>query len=274
MSDLNTILEKYKARSGDEQNFMDKHTDNVNVTDAPHGDTAKKVIDKMKKHDRKKTRQGLEPEEEEDMYESNEHLVDMIDVMIREYYEEDATPEEQELLDEMMSSAEGYQELVDMILISEDEDEDDDEEDDEDDEEDDDEVNEEVEQLDESFGAFTKKIMARFKGQFDYQDYHFELAKKLVADTVGSNSPQGKKILKQHEKLSILTKYDALRPELAREKLFKNIDLLYNDIKDAEHSVKFRKDWEAGAKATAERLAANIAKSEKRKQDIERAKKM
>ena len=133
---------------------------------------------------------------------------------------------------------------------------------------------EEVEQLDESFGAFTKKIMARFKGQFDYQDYHFELAKKLVADTVGSNSPQGKKILKQHEKLSILTKYDGLRPELAREKLFKNIDLLYNDIKDAEHSVKFRKDWEAGAKATAERLAANIAKSEKRKQDIERAKKM
>lgn len=135
------------------------------------------------------------------------------------------------------------------------------------------EINEEV-GLDESFGAFTKKIMARFKSQFDYQDYHFELAKKLVADTVGSNSPQGKKILTQHEKLSILTKYDDLRPELAREKLSKNIDLLYDDIKDAEHSVKFRKDWEAGAKATAERLAANIAKSEKRKQDIERAKNM
>ena len=149
MSDLNTILEKYKARSGDEQNFMDKHTDNVNVTDAPHGDTAKKVIDKMKKHDRKKTRQGVDPEEEEDMYESNEHLIDMIDVMIREYYEEDATPEEQELLDEMMSSAEGYQELVDMILISENDDEDEDEEDDEEDEDEEDDEEDEDDDDDE-----------------------------------------------------------------------------------------------------------------------------
>ena len=138
MTDFNSILEKYKARSGDEQNFMDKHTDNVNVTDAPGGDTAKKVIDKMKKHDREKTRQGLDPEEEEDMYESNEHLIEMIDVMIREYYEEDASAEEQEILDEMMSSAEGYQELVDMILISEDEDEDEDEDDDDEDEDEDD----------------------------------------------------------------------------------------------------------------------------------------
>lgn len=131
MSDLNTILEKYKARSGDEQNFMDKHTDNVNTTDAPGGDTAKKVIDKMKKHDRKATRQGLDPEEEEDMYESNENLLDTIDAMIREYYEEEASAEEKELLDEMMSSAEGYQELVDMVF--EEKDKDDDDEDDEND---------------------------------------------------------------------------------------------------------------------------------------------
>ena len=146
MTDLNDILEKYKARSGDEQNFMDKHTDNVQVTDAPGGDTAKKVVDKMKKHDRKSTRQGLEPEEEEDMYESEEHLIDMIDEMIRDYYNADASSEEQELLDEMLSSAEGYQELVDMIFESEDEDEDEDEEDDDEDEdeEDDDDDDDEV----------------------------------------------------------------------------------------------------------------------------------
>lgn len=134
MSDLNTILEKYKARSGDEQNFTDKHTDNINTTDAPGGDTVKKVIDKMKKHDRKATRQGLDPEEEEDMYESNEDLLDTIDTMIREYYDEEASAEEKELLDEMMSSAEGYQELVDMVFEEKDKNDDEDDENDDGDE--------------------------------------------------------------------------------------------------------------------------------------------
>jgi TATA-binding protein-associated factor Taf7 len=142
MSDLNSILEKYKARSGDEQNFMDKHTDNIQVTDAPGGDTAKKAVDKMKKHDRKKHRQGLTPEEEEDMYESNEDLLDTIDVMIREYYEEEASSEEKEMLDEMMSSAEGYQELVDMVFEEKDKDDDEDDDDEEDDDDDDDDENE------------------------------------------------------------------------------------------------------------------------------------
>lgn len=133
MSDLNDILEKYKARSGDEQNFMDKHTENVQVTDAPYGDTAKKTIEKMKKHDRKKVRQGMEPEEEEAMYESEEQLVDMIDKMIREYYEDDASSEERALLDEMMSSAEGYQELIDMVFEETEKEEDEEEDDDDDD---------------------------------------------------------------------------------------------------------------------------------------------
>ena len=127
MSDLNNILEKYKARSGDEQNFMDKHTDNVQVTDAPGGEVAKKAADKMKKHDRKKHRQGLTPEEEEDMYEENEDLLDVIDDMIRDYYEEEASAEEKEMLEEMMSSADGYSELVDMVFEEKDDDEDDDE---------------------------------------------------------------------------------------------------------------------------------------------------
>ena len=140
MSDLNTILEKYKARSGDEQNFMDKHTENVQVTDAPHGDTAKKTIEKMKKHDRKKTRQGMEPEEEEGMYESEEQLVDMIDRLIREYYNDDASSEEREMLDEMMSSAEGYQELIDMVFEETEKDEDEDEEDEDEEDDDDDDV--------------------------------------------------------------------------------------------------------------------------------------
>lgn len=72
MSDLLNILEKYKARSGDEQNFMDKHTENVQVTDAPGGEKGKEASDKMKKADRKSKRQGYEAGEDEEMYEARQ----------------------------------------------------------------------------------------------------------------------------------------------------------------------------------------------------------
>ena len=135
---LTTILEKYVARSGPdsgEQDFVDKHTDNVNVTDAP-GREGPSEGEKRKKAARKKFNQGEDdPEDEEAMYEE----VD-IDEVIREYYEE-ATDEEREILDQMMESEESREELARWILeADEDEDGDDDskEDEDEDEEEDDD----------------------------------------------------------------------------------------------------------------------------------------
>jgi hypothetical protein len=180
MSELIDILEKYKARSGDEQNFMDKHTENIEVTDAPGGEKGKEASDKMKKADRKSKRQGYEPEEDEEMYEARqlkdpkkemmvskggkvevidkkdwesykkkgynvaeeveeefelteESLFQIIDESIEELAEE-LTPEEYEILREMVQTPESYKELVDSILREEDhDDEDDDEEEDDED---------------------------------------------------------------------------------------------------------------------------------------------
>jgi hypothetical protein len=72
MSELINILEKYKARSGDEQNFMDKHTENIEVTDAPGGEKGKEASEKMKKDDSKGKRKGYEPGEDEEMYEARQ----------------------------------------------------------------------------------------------------------------------------------------------------------------------------------------------------------
>jgi hypothetical protein len=167
MSDfLVNIIEKYKARSGDEQDFMDKHTDNVEVTTAPGGEKGKEASEKMKKADRKNTRQGYEPGEDEEYYESRQMkdskkemmvskggkvevidkkdwesykkkgyivaedfgvdldtMLSIIDEAVAELSEE-LTEDEKLSLDEMLSTPEGYQDLINSIFEEKDEDED------------------------------------------------------------------------------------------------------------------------------------------------------
>lgn len=133
---LVNIVEKYRARSGDEQKFMDKHTDNIEVTDAPGGEKGKEASEKMKKADRKSKRQGYSSGEDEDVYEqcdiTEESLFQMIDESIEELSEE-LTQEEYEILCEMVSSPDAYRELIESILSEEDEDEDEDDDEDDDD---------------------------------------------------------------------------------------------------------------------------------------------
>lgn len=171
MSDtLKNILEKYRAAGGDEQRFADKHTDNVQVTDGPGAKEASKAGKSTKK--KKDERHGYEPGEDEEVYESSvfniedlrsvlsekemdESLIEeiekelveakdttdyfnLIDDAINTFIEE-ASEEERAVVQEMISTEEGYQELLDFIFEEDDEDEEDDDDDDEDDEDDDEE---------------------------------------------------------------------------------------------------------------------------------------
>lgn len=162
MSTLQSILEKYKAKSEDEQNFMDKHTDNVQVTDHPNAKDVHDSAKKVKKADRKSNRQGYEPEEDAEVYESQQmfsideikavlasveveeevidriedtleeaspaYFLQIIDEAVQEFLEE-ADEEDREILDEMLATEEGYEELIDLIFEDEDEDDDDDDDD-------------------------------------------------------------------------------------------------------------------------------------------------
>ena len=154
---LSTILEKYVARSGPdsgEQDFVDKHTDNINVTDAP-GREGPSEGEKRKKAARRKVNQGEDdPEDEEAMYEQAE-----VDSVIAEYYEE-ASEEEREVLDQMMETEEGRAELAQWILEADDEDDDSSEDDDEDDdsEEDDNDMKKEDVDLDEAHSKWTVEL--------------------------------------------------------------------------------------------------------------------
>lgn len=173
MSDtLKSILEKYKAKGADEQHFMDKHTDNVQVTDGPGAKEADAAAKKVKKSTRK-PHHGYEPGEDEEVYESvdrfsiediksvlvteelDEEIVDRIEKTLLEAspayfmqivdeavnaFVEEATDEERAILDEMLSTEEGYQELVDLIFEEDDDDDDEDDEDDEDEDDDDEDV--------------------------------------------------------------------------------------------------------------------------------------
>ena len=141
MSNLKNILEKYKARSGDEQDFADKHTENVKVTDAPGKKEHDAIHDKAKMASRKG--KGYAPGEDEEVYEgyysvadiasvlsstelsedqieyvlntleesSPSKLVSMIDEAMQEFYEE-ASEDERKMLDEMMNDEEAYAEFV------------------------------------------------------------------------------------------------------------------------------------------------------------------
>jgi len=170
MTTLKSILEKYKQNGEDEQRFMDKHTENVSVLDGPGVEEIQKAARGVSaaKHI------GYKSDEDETVYESTDrfsiedikavlvtedidediiervenHLLEaspsyfmqIIDSAVHSFREE-ATDEERAVIDEMLSTEEGYQELVGLIFEEdEDDDEDDDEDEDDDDEDDDDEV--------------------------------------------------------------------------------------------------------------------------------------
>lgn len=151
MSDtLQKILEKYKkvekgpldpkrsGADGKEDDFIGKHTDNVDVKDAP-GKVEHDKIEGAAKKIKRKPFKGYEPGEDEDMYESVDHVsldevdmteeefelmieedatfyLKMIDEAVQEFIDEEATEEEKELLDEMLSSDEGYEEFIDILF--------------------------------------------------------------------------------------------------------------------------------------------------------------
>jgi hypothetical protein len=172
MTNLLTILEKYKSRAGEdspEQDFFYKHTDNVSVFDGPGVAEIRAAIDAAPGHAvNTELRHGYKPDEDASVYESfdieqirealqitgldedtiNEieqsliedaeiELHQMVGEAVADYYNS-ATEEEQQILDEMLSTDEGYEELLDMIFENGDEEDDEDEENDEDEEDDED----------------------------------------------------------------------------------------------------------------------------------------
>lgn len=154
MSDmLQNILEKYKIRTmrsdGDEQRFADLHTDNISVFDGPG------VKEVMAAANATSRVAKPEAPNDEEMYESvsftideikaaladpslelNQDLIEsiedelfnvvdldeeaveylsIIDEAVNDFYQE-ATEEEQAIIDEMLSTDEGYEEFLDMIF--------------------------------------------------------------------------------------------------------------------------------------------------------------
>lgn len=144
---LLNILEVYKARSGDEENFMKKHTDNVDEYESDGAKVNKKHEKNAKYYSRAKHRKGYEPGEDEDVYEevelTDEEYESYIDSVLEDVFEE-LTDEEREIMTEMLESDEGREEFFNSLFEAkceddEEEDDDDEEDDDEDDEEEDDE---------------------------------------------------------------------------------------------------------------------------------------
>ena len=129
---LLSIIEKYEARSGDEQNFMDKHTDNVSIFDGPGVAEIRKASDAVSYINRD-PQKGYNPGQDEEVY---EEYADLINQAVEDFLEE-ASEEDREALEELFATEEGYDEFVSMLF-----EEDDEEEDDEDDEDDDDEEGE------------------------------------------------------------------------------------------------------------------------------------
>lgn len=168
MSDiLINILEKFKkvdggpldpkrsGADGAEDDFIGKHTDNIEVTDAPvvgGGEShSPKNPDKMAP--RKKHRKGYEPGEDADVYESTDFMYvdeiaeamdlseetemyfNLIEEAIQEFIEEEASDEEKEVLEAWLQTEEGYSEFIQFIFEEDDDDDEDEEDDDDEDEE-------------------------------------------------------------------------------------------------------------------------------------------
>lgn len=138
---LINILEKYKAKGGDEQRFMDKHTENVSVFDGPgvaEIDAAAKFVPT---YDRSENNYGNNEGEDEEVYEEIEsndpnYFLSIIDDAIKAVYAE-SDKEDRDILDEMFATEEGYEEFISMIFEADDEDEDEDETEEMDDEDED-----------------------------------------------------------------------------------------------------------------------------------------
>jgi len=130
---LLSILEGYKAKSGDEQNFMDKHTENMSIMDGPGYAEIRKATDAVSYINRDPVK-GYNPGQDEEVY---EEYADLINQAVEDFLEE-ASDEERETLEELFSTEEGYDEFVSMIFEKEDDDEDDDDEDDDDDDDEED----------------------------------------------------------------------------------------------------------------------------------------
>lgn len=161
MSDiLNTVLEKFKkvdggildpqrsGADGSEDDFIGKHTDNVETTDGPGVEKENghphNAGEKAKMEPRKKHRKGYEPKEDSEVYESADegydiedfyseldedididmdllkedtiYFMNIFEEAVSEFIEEEADEEEKEMLEEMMSTDEGIMELLDALF--------------------------------------------------------------------------------------------------------------------------------------------------------------
>jgi hypothetical protein len=124
-----------------EQDFIDKHVDNVDVTDAPAVKAQKghphDAGSKAKMAPRKKERKGYEPGEDAEVYESEQSfdtlaqileegeldessIALLIDEAISEFIDEEASSEEAALVLEMLSTDEGAEEFMSWILEADD----------------------------------------------------------------------------------------------------------------------------------------------------------
>jgi len=158
MSDLlSNILEKYKkagtldidrsGADGKENDFIGKHTDNVDTFDGPGMKEIDAAVAAVS-HAKRAPHKGYEIDTDDDVYESSDmtyadeieelagmeyvdedlmleeeklqedaaFFMKLIDEVVEEFYNEEADEEEKAMLDEMLASDEGYIEFVDMIF--------------------------------------------------------------------------------------------------------------------------------------------------------------
>lgn len=158
MSDLlSNILEKYKkagtldidrsGADGKENDFIGKHTDNVETFDGPGMKEIDAAVAAVS-HAKRAPHHGYEVDGDEDVYESTDmtyaddieelagmeyddedlmleedqlqedagFFMKLIDEVVEEFYNEEADEEEKAMLDEMLATDEGYIEFVDMIF--------------------------------------------------------------------------------------------------------------------------------------------------------------
>ena len=158
MSDLlSNILEKYKkagtldidrsGADGKENDFIGKHTDNVETFDGPGMKEIDAAVAAVS-HAKRAPHHGYEVDGDDDVYESTDmtyaddieelagieyddedlmleedqlqedagFFMKLIDEVVEEFYNEEADEEEKAMLDEMLATDEGYIEFVDLIF--------------------------------------------------------------------------------------------------------------------------------------------------------------
>jgi len=158
MSDLlSNILEKYKkagtldidrsGADGKENDFIGKHTDNVDTFDGPGMKEIDAAVAAVS-HAKRAPHHGYEVDGDDDVYESTDmtyaddieelagmeyddedlmleedqlqedagFFMKLIDEVVEEFYNEEADEEEKAMLDEMLATDEGYIEFVDLIF--------------------------------------------------------------------------------------------------------------------------------------------------------------